>query len=96
MNEVKEESDLIKSVKEQLRKVPDKGIGYGVLKYINKEKHIQNSKDPDIIFNYLGQLDNVLGNSKWFTSATESAGSSSSGEYVQSNKISVNAIVHNN
>jgi hypothetical protein len=41
-------------------------------------------------------LDNVLGNSKWFTSATESAGSSSSGEYVQSNKISVNAIVQNN
>jgi NRPS condensation-like uncharacterized protein len=44
LNEVKEESDLIKSVKEQLRKIPDKGIGYGVLKYINKEKVLQKLK----------------------------------------------------
>ncbi|HJT72910.1 MAG TPA: amino acid adenylation domain-containing protein, partial [Chitinophaga sp.] len=32
---------LIKSIKEQLRKVPDEGLGYGVLKYIVGEESLQ-------------------------------------------------------
>jgi hypothetical protein len=30
--------NLIKNVKEQIRKVPEKGIGYGLLKYLNHEQ----------------------------------------------------------
>jgi fengycin family lipopeptide synthetase C len=50
---------LIRSVKETLRQVPNKGIGYGILKHLtsaeNKEG-ISFALKPEIIFNYLGQL----------------------------------------
>ncbi|AZK48668.1 non-ribosomal peptide synthetase [Paenibacillus lentus] len=50
-------SDVIKLVKETLRKVPSNGIGYGILKYLSPNTDIFNSLDePSICFNYLGQL----------------------------------------
>ncbi|MGB8192824.1 MAG: amino acid adenylation domain-containing protein, partial [Chitinophagaceae bacterium] len=65
---------LLKSVKEQLRQVPEKGIGYGVLKYINKDASLQGPQPWDIVFNYLGQAGNVANAGKWFTLATEPVG----------------------
>ena len=32
---------VLKSIKEQLRALPDKGIGYGLLRYLNKETAAQ-------------------------------------------------------
>ena len=59
----RELSDYIKSVKENIRHIPEKGIGYGILKYItlpeNKESLRFNLK-PEISFNYLGQFDQDL------------------------------------
>ncbi|MEP6583183.1 MAG: amino acid adenylation domain-containing protein, partial [Ginsengibacter sp.] len=95
INELESEhfGDLIKTVKEQLRQVPAKGIGYGILKYINKEKNLQDNKPWEIIFNYLGQVDNVVRESKWFSVATEMTGDSHSPEMKFSNKLSVNSII---
>ncbi|OPY29541.1 MAG: 3-hydroxypropionyl-coenzyme A synthetase [Methanobacterium sp. PtaU1.Bin242] len=49
-------SYAIKSTKETLRKIPNKGIGYGILKYLtlpeNKEELDFNLK-PEIIFNFM-------------------------------------------
>ncbi len=49
----------IKSTKEDLRKVPNRGVGYGILRYMNSE--VIESKElnsvPEILFNYLGQFD---------------------------------------
>ena len=45
---------LIKSVKEQLRQVPNGGVGYGMLRYLNKNNENSFSQKPSIIFNYLG------------------------------------------
>ncbi|WP_372478223.1 amino acid adenylation domain-containing protein [Nostoc mirabile] len=51
----------LKSVKEQLRQIPKKGIGYGLLRYLNSDKitrqSLQQLPQSDISFNYLGQLD---------------------------------------
>jgi non-ribosomal peptide synthase protein (TIGR01720 family) len=44
----------VKQTKEQLRRIPDKGIGYGVLRYLSREKEI--ITDPEISFNYLGEF----------------------------------------
>ncbi|MCW3106371.1 MAG: Nonribosomal peptide synthetase, partial [Segetibacter sp.] len=88
----KGEGDLIKSVKEQLRQVPDKGLGYGVLKYINKDEVLL-SKDPwDIVFNYLGRFDNVVSKGKWLKGVPESAAGKSE-EQVVREKIAVNCHV---
>jgi non-ribosomal peptide synthase protein (TIGR01720 family) len=40
-------------VKETLHRVPQKGIGYGILRYLKNERFEQN---PDITFNYLGDF----------------------------------------
>jgi len=54
----------LKSVKEQLRRVPNRGIGYGVLRYLSGDEMIsaQLEKLPpaQVSFNYLGQLDQVF------------------------------------
>ncbi|WP_425426503.1 non-ribosomal peptide synthase/polyketide synthase [Amycolatopsis australiensis] len=44
----------LKSVKEQLRAVPRKGIGYGALRYLTGTAPVV---DPPVSFNYLGQFD---------------------------------------
>ncbi|OLP65656.1 Linear gramicidin synthase subunit D [Bacillus pumilus] len=46
----------IKDVKETLRAVPQKGIGYGLLQYMT-ESRLLKTVTPQLSFNYLGQLD---------------------------------------
>ena len=53
-------ASVIKNTKENLRNIPNKGIGYGVLKYLadRQEKELLALDiEPEIIFNYLGQFD---------------------------------------
>ncbi|UCH92480.1 MAG: amino acid adenylation domain-containing protein, partial [Candidatus Aminicenantes bacterium] len=50
----------IKFVKETLRKIPNKGIGYGILRYLTpsgKREGLTFEIEPEISFNYLGQFD---------------------------------------
>ncbi|MGA5292083.1 amino acid adenylation domain-containing protein, partial [Streptomyces pseudogriseolus] len=48
----------IKLVKEQLRTVPDKGLGYGLLRHLNPEtaEQLAGYPVPQIGFNYLGRI----------------------------------------
>ncbi|MFD8980643.1 amino acid adenylation domain-containing protein [Streptomyces sp. NPDC059564] len=48
----------IKLVKEQLREVPDKGLGYGLLRWLNPEtaEQLAGYPAPQIGFNYLGRI----------------------------------------
>ncbi|SFJ91317.1 condensation domain-containing protein, partial [Thermoflavimicrobium dichotomicum] len=48
-------STAIKEVKETLRRVPNKGVGYGLLQYLSEEK-IDFRLQPEMSFNYLGQF----------------------------------------
>jgi len=53
-----EPEGAIKSIKEQLRQIPNKGIGYGLLRYLHKAPELCTSPvQAQISFNYLGQLD---------------------------------------
>ncbi|MFJ2768447.1 non-ribosomal peptide synthase/polyketide synthase [Streptomyces sp. NPDC087300] len=49
---------VVKAVKEQLLAIPDKGIGYGLLRYLNPETATRLAPygTGQISFNYLGQL----------------------------------------
>jgi len=50
---------LIKSVKETLRKIPNKGLGYGILKYLTsleQKGEMIFKVTPQIGFNYLGEF----------------------------------------
>jgi amino acid adenylation domain-containing protein/non-ribosomal peptide synthase protein (TIGR01720 family) len=86
---------LILQVKEQLRLVPDKGIGYGVLKFITKRDTLQKEDPWDITFNYLGQLDTVIENSNLLSVALETTGFASSEEQVKTAKLSIESYIRN-
>ncbi|WP_327334130.1 non-ribosomal peptide synthetase [Streptomyces anulatus] len=51
--------DALKRVKEQLRAIPDKGIGYGLLRYLNPGTgpDLARHPEPQLGFNYLGRFD---------------------------------------
>jgi amino acid adenylation domain-containing protein/non-ribosomal peptide synthase protein (TIGR01720 family) len=86
------EEKLIPSVKEQLRKVTHKGIGYGVLKYISKADYLQEEDPWDVVFNYLGQLDNSVSRAGVLTGVSESPGLPMGEDFPVHDKISVNSM----
>ncbi|MFE7813011.1 non-ribosomal peptide synthase/polyketide synthase [Streptomyces sp. NPDC057433] len=47
----------LKSVKEQLRAVPDRGLGYGALRHLAGDERLAAAPLPGISFNYLGRFD---------------------------------------
>jgi amino acid adenylation domain-containing protein/non-ribosomal peptide synthase protein (TIGR01720 family) len=54
---------VLKSIKEQLRHIPNRGIGYGILRYLSQDadirKQLQALPKPEVRFNYLGQFNFV-------------------------------------
>ncbi|CAN5600445.1 non-ribosomal peptide synthetase [soil metagenome] len=50
-----------KSVKEQLRTIPSRGLGYGVLRHLSESRPITGAT-PQILFNYLGRFAGGSGN----------------------------------
>ncbi|HEX6640777.1 MAG TPA: condensation domain-containing protein, partial [Thermoanaerobaculia bacterium] len=52
-------AQALKRVKEQLRAVPEHGLGYGLLRYLNDDTapRLAQRAQPQIAFNYLGRFD---------------------------------------
>ena len=73
-----DEGSALKLVKEERRALPDRGLSYGVLRYAAPDPGVrqQLSKTPpaDILFNYLGQFDQVVAGSELFSFADEPTG----------------------
>jgi non-ribosomal peptide synthase protein (TIGR01720 family) len=89
----------LKTVKEQLRAIPDKGVGYGLLRYLNPETApvLQSFADPQIGFNYLGRFDAATGvasTEDWDTppEALETVGGGSDPAKPMTYALSVNAL----
>ncbi|MGU1608917.1 non-ribosomal peptide synthase/polyketide synthase [Pseudomonas aeruginosa] len=69
--------ESLKAIKEQLRCVPDKGVGYGLLRYLAGEEaaaRLAALPQPRITFNYLGRFDRQFDGAALLVPATESAG----------------------
>ena len=64
------------ATKERLRQVPDRGLSYGlpVLGSEQSQRALGADPQPDLIFNYLGQFDQVVAGSSLFRFAPESPG----------------------
>jgi non-ribosomal peptide synthase protein (TIGR01720 family) len=84
--------EAVKTVKEQVRAVPGKGIGYGIWKYLSNkqsEGEVQ-AREAEISFNYLGQFDQVLSSEEgMLKGAGESSGRAQSAEADREQKIEV-------
>ncbi|MFQ3244133.1 MAG: amino acid adenylation domain-containing protein [Arenicella sp.] len=92
-------SDVIKTVKEQLRRVPHNGIGFGLF-----QKMIQDDADratfgqamgctSEILFNYLGQFDQVVNKDSAFQEAFEPVGEDVSLQRQRSHMLELNGMV---
>lgn len=97
--EVENAKDLggvIKSVKEMLRNIPEKGMSYGALKYLHENQEIKEGLSKtswDIVFNYLGQLDNIIEKDSMIATAEESPGGMVGDSLVFENKIEINGSI---
>jgi len=61
--------ESLQSIKTQLRQIPDKGIGYGLLR-----EQLAGLPQAQVLFNYLGQFDQVVAASRLFSFAPEQVG----------------------
>lgn len=97
LGEDSEPGEALKSIKEQLRSIPQRGIGYGLLQhYLSGEaakSQLQALPQAEIRFNYLGQSDQVFSQSSLFAPARESSGPVRGPLDNRSSLIEINGIV---
>lgn len=80
--------ETIKGVKEELRRVPNHGIGYGMLRWY---QGILGKEEPDIVFNYLGRFEEgeLEGG---FRISQDPKGEEVSGKNLYSMAVSINGL----
>ncbi|MEU4341113.1 amino acid adenylation domain-containing protein [Nocardia sp. NPDC023852] len=88
---------VIKSIKEQLRQVPDNGIGYGLLRYLNADtaRILRALPDPQVSFNYLGRFDTIpamLRDSGWMPAGDHTGGGVQNPDTPVAAVLGINAV----
>jgi amino acid adenylation domain-containing protein/non-ribosomal peptide synthase protein (TIGR01720 family) len=88
---------LLKSVKEQLRRIPQHGIGYGILRYLSSDQttrlRLQHLPTAQVSFNYLGQFDQMLNAFPILGLASESSGSPVSLKNSRSHLLEIDGFI---
>jgi amino acid adenylation domain-containing protein/non-ribosomal peptide synthase protein (TIGR01720 family) len=87
---------MLMAVKEALRRIPNRGIGYGLLRYLGDEPiaaALRALPEPEVSFNYLGQLDQAVPAGAPFQGARESTGGDQSPQGARRYAIDVVARV---
>ncbi len=88
----------IRNIKESLRQIPNKGIGYRILKYltpVEKKQKLGFNLKPEISFNYLGQFEENEATGI-FNMSGISSGNSMSLESEKINLIDINGMISQN
>ncbi|WP_335337834.1 amino acid adenylation domain-containing protein [Nostoc piscinale] len=97
LENTKDLGKALQSIKEQLRAIPNRGIGYGLLRYLSQNQEIAaqfSSSQAEVIFNYLGQFDRILDESSLFSFAPESIGATHSGQNQRTHLLEINARIY--
>jgi amino acid adenylation domain-containing protein/non-ribosomal peptide synthase protein (TIGR01720 family) len=97
LEDATDSQSVLKAVKNQLRRIPHGGVGYGLLRYLRAEEEIVRSlralPRPEVAFNYLGQFgQEAAGPGAWKT-AVESIGPSASPRAARPYLIEINGSV---
>jgi amino acid adenylation domain-containing protein/non-ribosomal peptide synthase protein (TIGR01720 family) len=88
--------EALTAVKEQLRAVPERGFPYGLVRYLGDagaRRRLAAVPHPEVIFNYLGQLDQAVAAGRLFRGARESAGPGRSERHARTHLIEINGSV---
>ncbi|MCF5665397.1 amino acid adenylation domain-containing protein [Pseudomonas marginalis] len=90
----------LKQIKEQLRAIPDKGLGFGALRYLGNAEAQQALSElprPRITFNYLGQFDGSFDGGEQeglFVPSGDGSGAEQSAEAPLGNWLEINGQVY--
>ncbi|HVX11408.1 MAG TPA: amino acid adenylation domain-containing protein [Pirellulales bacterium] len=87
---------LLRQTKEALRGVPNRGIGFGVLRYLSPRPEVRASMAalprPEVSFNYLGRMDDYVASGS-LVAADEAVGPTRSPRARRSHLLEVNAFL---
>ncbi|MBP7653547.1 amino acid adenylation domain-containing protein [Candidatus Dependentiae bacterium] len=93
-------SKLIKETKEVLRRVPNNGIGYWILKYLTPYEHTKSLQfdklHPQVLFNYLGEMSSNEQSKSIFDFSQTGSGKSISSDFELRHPIEINAVTVDN
>ncbi|HEV2707212.1 MAG TPA: amino acid adenylation domain-containing protein [Pyrinomonadaceae bacterium] len=88
----------LKSIKEQLRAIPDERLNYGVLRYMDGAPDLKaalaSALQPQLSFNYLGRIDRMLEPSSVWRLIGEGVGATRAGRNRRTHLLEVNAGIY--
>ncbi|MBE4753761.1 AMP-binding protein, partial [Corallococcus sp. ZKHCc1 1396] len=88
--------DGLRSVRDSLRLLPHRGLGFGLLKWLGPTElaqQLQALPVPQVAFNYLGQFDAAAASSRLFTLTSESSGALVSPSGTRQHVLEINGSV---
>lgn len=87
------------AVKQQLRAMPHHGMGFGLLRYLNRNPHVaaalESRQQPEISFLYMGQFDQTFSGDALFVPAAESIGHLHDPEGERPHLLEINCLIKN-
>ncbi len=90
--------DRLQAVSAHLKRVPMKGLGYGLLRYSGRDEVVKRLKElppAEVVFNYLGQFDASASKPPLFRPTKEETGPARSRQGLRSHLLEVNGLVFN-
>ncbi|WP_436866190.1 amino acid adenylation domain-containing protein [Bacillus fungorum] len=90
-------TSVMSQIQEQLKKIPQRGFSYGLLRYLHSQNHVREQfaalAKPEVSFNYLGQFNEVSSVESMFEAAPESMGSLRSARDQRNYLVDINGAV---
>jgi non-ribosomal peptide synthase protein (TIGR01720 family) len=93
-----ETGEVLKQVKEQMRQIPEQGLGYGLLRYQGAEsvqQRLRQMPQPEVLFNYSGQFDQTFTDSGMFSIAHEKRGLDRSAQNQRQHLLEISGAIVN-
>jgi non-ribosomal peptide synthase protein (TIGR01720 family) len=89
--------DKLKAIKEQLRKTPDRGLSYGLLRYLRGDgelkRRLEELPQAEVLFNYLGQFEGASEGEELGSLSWERAGEEQSRDGERAHLLEINGHV---
>jgi non-ribosomal peptide synthase protein (TIGR01720 family) len=99
LGETSQTTEMLMRVKEQLRRIPNHGVGYGLFRYLGEDRQtsemLQSLPRAEIIFNYLGRFDDRLSGEGGFTASPIDVGPLYSPRQPRRHLIEINGSMTN-
>jgi amino acid adenylation domain-containing protein/non-ribosomal peptide synthase protein (TIGR01720 family) len=91
-------TETLKSVKEQIRAVPLRGVGYGIARYLSSDRgyveSLESQPPAEVLFNYLGQIDQLVAARGDWQLLPEASGPEHAADEPLGHLLEVEGIVH--